>query len=441
MSSEVQSSAREHSSGSTTPGPAGRGRMRDGAWLAGFCGARGAFAMVQTTYAGSLSLLTADWGMTASQAGLIASAFHVGFLFSLFAVGFLADRYGAKRTYLWGSVLAAASALLFAALARDFVSGLVLYGLVGLASGASYTPGLALLAQRFPATGRGRAIGFYIATASAGYGSSLFLSSVMIPLGGWQLAFWVTCLGPTAGMLLGAWMLRDMDNVVEPAPADRARQSVVGEVVRNKPALLVIGAYVFHSWELLALWAWIPYFLASAYGGGVETTTAASIGASFSAISYLVSMGGPISGGTLSDRLGRTAVIATLSGISVTCAFIIGWLVALPFAVVVAVALVFQFAAIGDSPVLSTALTEVVAPRFLGSAYALRSVVGFGAGAVSPWLFGVVLDAGRAAHAGSPALAWGPAFTVLGLGGLLAPVCTLWLRRLPEATRMAGGRR
>lgn len=35
------------------------------------------------------------------------------------------------------------------------------------------------------------------------------------------------------------------------------------EVIRNKPAMLAIWSYAFHSWELLGLWAWLPTYLAA----------------------------------------------------------------------------------------------------------------------------------------------------------------------------------
>ena len=79
------------------------------------------------------------------------------------------------------------------------------------------------------------------------------------------------------------------------------------------------------------------------------------------------------------------------------------------------------------------ALTEAVAPRHLGAAYALRSVLGFGAGAVSTWVFGLVLDWGRADPAISPVVPWGVAFAVMGLGGLLAPLVLLLLWRPARA--------
>jgi MFS family permease len=166
----------------------------------------------------------------------------------------------------------------------------------------------------------------------------------------------------------------------------------------------------------------------------------ASAGAAFTALAYLVSVGGPITGGMLSDRLGRTAVILLMSTISVICSFTMGWLMMAPVWLVVGVSFVYQFSAIADSPVLSTAQTELVSPRYLGAAYSLRSVLGFGAGSISPWVFGLVLDWGRAGGS-SQLLTFGLAFSALGLGGLLCPLFMLWLRRLPESRRMAGGLR
>jgi MFS family permease len=413
----------------------------DFAWLLWFCAARALFSMSQTSYAASLPLLKQDWAMSAQQAGLISSAYYFGYLISLFVVGFMADRIGAKRTYLGTSALAALSALAFALLARDFLTAFLLFGLTGLFGGGSYTPALAILAQRFPARGRGRAIGFYIAASSAGYAVSLLLSSWMLAASGWRAAFVVTCSGPALGMLLGAWVLRGVPNVI-PAPSlERPGENLLQAVVTNKPAMLMILAYTFHSWEVLGLWAWTSFFLSSVFSGGAATVTGASVGAAFTAMAYVVSVGGPITGGMLSDRLGRTAVIALMSLVSVACSFTVGWLVMAPFWLVVAVLFIYQFTSIADSPVLSTAQSELVSARYLGAAYSLRSVLGFGAGAISPWVFGLMLDWGRAGTDGAQPLAFGMAFGALGLGGLLCPLFILWLRRLPASRRMAGGMR
>ncbi|MDP1718252.1 MAG: hypothetical protein Q8L40_09255 [Burkholderiales bacterium] len=79
-------------------------------------------------------------------------------------------------------------------------------------------------------------------------------------------------------------------------------------------------------------------------------------------------------------------------------------------------------------------------PRYIGAAYSVRSALGFGAGAVSPWVFGLVLDATRAMDA-TPAWSWGLAWCSIGVGALFGPLAALRLRRMPESALMAGGKR
>lgn len=425
----------------TTPSAVTSNNNNDASWLLWLCASRMGFATIFTTYSAALPLLKTDWNMTAGQAGMVQSAWHLGFLVSLFTVGFMADHYGAKRTFLLTSVAASASALVFALFSDGFLSALLLHGLAGLCSGGSYTPGLALIAERFRGGGQGRAMGFYLAAASLGYAISLFLSSALILSYGWRGAFVATACGPLAATLIAFRVLRDTPNVVHPVPADHGDRASLLTVIRNRPAMLAIWAYVFHAWELLGLWAWLPAYLAAAmvYGGDI-TAAAVSAGATLTAVTYLISTVGSVAGGSLSDRWGRTAVILTMSVTSLVCSFLFGWLIGLPLWVVVAVAIVYNFTGTADSSIHSTALSELVPPRFLGAAYSLRSVLGFGAGAISPWIFGLALDWGRG-PLNSEGLGWGLAWTTLGLGALLGPVATLALRRSPEAGKLAGGRR
>jgi MFS family permease len=204
----------------------------------------------------------------------------------------------------------------------------------------------------------------------------------------------------------------------------------------------VTWAYTFHSWELLGMWAWLPAFLAiAAAAGGDVTAQAVGLGAMLSAITYLSSMAGSIGSGSLSDRWGRTAVILAMSCASLACSFTFGWMLSWPLWLLLVVAVIYNVTAIGDSSVYSTAITELVPPRYIGAAYSLRSVMGFGAGAVSPWTFGLVFDWARGAPLQSEAWAWGLAWTSLGVGALLGPLMTWQLRRMPEAKHMAGGKR
>ena len=420
----------------------GGNSQRDAAWLYELCVTRFGFAMMFTAYSGVLPLLRADWNLSAGEAGLIQSAWHLGYLVSLFVAGFLSDHFGARRTFLAGNLLAAASAMLFALFTDGFVSALLLHGLLGLCSGSSYTPGLTLISERFSSQVRGRAMGFYLAAASLGYAVALLLGGALVTSIGWRGVFVVTACGPLAAACLSFHALRRTPNVVHPAPAAMGVGPSLLEVLRNRPAMRMIWAYVFHSWELLGMWAWLPAFLAiSAAAGGDVTAQAVGLGAVLSAITYGASMAGSIAGGSLSDRWGRTAVILAMSCASLACSFAFGWMLSWPLWLLLVVAIIYNVTAIGDSSVYSTAITELVPPRYIGAAYSIRSVLGFGAGAVSPWTFGLVFDWARGAPLNSEAWAWGLAWTSLGVGALLGPLVTLRLRRMPEAKQMAGGKR
>lgn len=410
-------------------------------WLLQFCAARAAFATMFTAWSAVLPLLRTDWQLSAWQAGMVQSAYHVGFLISLFAVGFLSDRFGARRIYLVTGVAAVSSGLLFAVLADSFGSALLLYGLTGLCSGGSYTPGLAIVSQRMRQR-QGRALGYYLAAASLGYAIGLLIASAMIPLAGWRGALIVTACCPLLGMLLGYRALRDVPNVVHALPDGHGNRRRLLEVLRNKPAMLSIWGYTFHAWELLGMWAWLPAFLAAAaMVGGTAGTQAVSLGATLTALTYLAAVVGSVIGGSLSDRFGRTAMTLLMSVASLVCSFSFGWMIGLPMFALVVVAIFYNVTGVADSSIHSTTLTELTDPRYLGAAYSLRSVLGFGAGAISPWVFGLVLDWGHAGNGLPDHVVWGLAWSTLGLGGLLGPLAIWHLRRMPEAVKLASGRR
>jgi len=111
-----------------------------------------------------------------------------------------------------------------------------------------------------------------------------------------------------------------------------------------------------------------------------------------------------------------------------TFSFGIGWLVVFTPYLIAGLVILHSFFALGDSPVLSTTMAERVEPGALGAMLALRSVAGFTTGAISPVVFGLVVDTLRAANAGE-SIIWGAAFATLGLGGLLA---ILFAIRLPK---------
>lgn len=189
------------------------------------------------------------------------------------------------------------------------------------------------------------------------------------------------------------------------------------------------------------MWAWTPAFLTAVLGDDQVIERAAGYGAGLTALFHMMGLLAASVSGWLSDRWGRTGVIILMMSISSLCSLTFGWLVNAPLFLVLLVGFIYSFAAIGDSPVYSTALTEVVQPAYLGSALAIRSLVGFGVGSLSSVAFGKVLDLTNPHTASHQSLTWGWAYSVLGLGAALGLCSVVWLRRMPQSWQMANGKR
>lgn len=145
---------------------------------------------------------------------------------------------------------------------------------------------------------------------------------------------------------------------------------------------------------------------------------------------HLMGIVASLSMGTLSDKLGRALVILIVGSISAACSFVIGWLIGLPIGFIFVIGMIYAFSALGDSPILSAGITESVEPSYLGAAFALRGLLGFGAGALSPLMFGALLDLANPGSAYTGVYStWGWSFSMLGAGGLGAVMAAYVLYR------------
>jgi MFS family permease len=394
-------------------------------WLLLLCVSRAFNMFIFMTYAATLPVLRGQWGMSATAAGSVSTGFQLGYAVSLLVFSWLADRVGARRVFLSSGWLSAAASIAFALSARSYLSGLVLYTLVALSQGGTYTTAIMLMADRYPRERRGAAVGWLLASSSLGYAMSLLVSGAALRAGGYELAFAATAAGPVIAVVLAWLALRSTPNTVHPRAAG---EGFGGEVLRNRPAMRLMLGYTFHSWELLGMWAWTPAFVAACLAvSGLAGVHAVELGAYISAAFHLTGLVASSTMGRLSDRTGRRYVLLAMACSSTLCSFVFGWLVGWPVALVFALGAVYGFTALGDSPVLSTAFTEAVRPAYLGSGLALRSLLGFGAGAIAPLVFGAVLDATN--PLGATPTTWGWAFVSLGLGGAAATWCAWGLPR------------
>ncbi len=400
-----------------TEGTATKAAQRgEGSWLAALGLSRAFISLIFMTYAACLPVLVREWSMTGTQAGLVQSAFSAGFAISLFVTSWLCDHLGAKRMFLWFCWLGATAALGFALFARSFEQALWLYGLVGFTQGGSYTPAIMLVAQRLPSARRGAGVGWVLAGMSAGYVGSISLAHGLIATFDYQTAFLVCALGTVVGAIFGSVAAGRAANLV----AERLAEVTHAALLKDRRSLLLTLGYMGHCWELFGMWAWAPAFLIASLGNRFALG-AVGLGIAIAVALHLSAFFASFTLGQASDRYGRRAVLLAVAAIGTLCSFGFGWSGQLPPLLLLAFAAIYGFAALGDSSVLSTAMSEAVPASHLGRVLAVRSILGIGVGAAAPVAFGAVLDLSTPGHG------WGWAFVLMGIGGLVATVCAALL--------------
>jgi MFS family permease len=410
-------------------------------FLWGICLARLFLYLGLQNYATLIPLLQKDWGMSGAAAGSIVSAFSAGFLISLVGLSALTDWVSTRKVFLYSCMASGVTALLFAIFARDYYSGLLLRGLMGLAVGGVYTPGLKLISETFTSSMRGRAMGLFLGAGSLGLAGSVIFTGWIAASHGWAVAFVITALGPVLGGIIPYFILRGLPDQKAEAEERRFKK----ELLSNKPALLMITGYTAHVWELEGMRAWTSAFLvACLLAAGSTKSNALQTGATLSSAIFFMGVFSTGIAGYLSDRWGRTVIIIVMMIASILCSFSFGWMIGGPVIWIVLVGLCYGFTVIAESPVFSTGLTEVISPNYLGTALSIRSLVGYGVGVLVPTVFGAFLDwtnpAGIEKELGYLPN-WGWAFTMLGIVGLIGPLSMFKLRSMPESKKMGGGRK
>jgi MFS family permease len=181
-------------------------------------------------------------------------------------------------------------------------------------------------------------------------------------------------------------------------------------------------------WELYAMWTWTPVMIRAGLAMKGEPSSLAE------AASFLVIGAGAlgcVAAGLLADRIGRTIVTSAAMALSGACCLMIGFMFGAHPAVLLAVAGVWGASVVADSAQFSACVTELGDPRYMGTALTVQTCCGFLLTTISIQLIPLLVKAVGWRYA-FVALAPGPAFGVLSM---------LALRRLPEASKIAHGRR
>ncbi|TRW97877.1 MFS transporter [Paracoccus sp. M683] len=370
--------------------------------------------------------LSARWQMTEIAASWLTIAVQIGFVTGALAltVTGLADRLP-MRALIAASACAAGLFNLALLVAPGPVTAIILRALTGAALAGVYPPAMKLITTWF-VTGRGLALGFVTGALTLGSAFPHLVRSASAGLDWWivVLATSVFALGSAAMLVL---MVREGPHRYAPAAFSLTE---LRNIVLNKPLMLANTGYFGHMWELYAVWGW---FLA--FASGALAQAGLGLPAMASALTFAVIAAGAVgcvAGGWIADRIGRTATTAIMLAASGSCAALIGVLYAGPIWALVVVALIWGFTIVADSAQFSAMVTELSDQRLVGTALAFQMGVGFALTVISLRLMPAVAD-----WMGG----WQWAFVVLVPGPIIGAVAMIWLRRLPQASRIGGGRR
>lgn len=270
---------------------------------------RFAIGMLLPSMASSLDL-------SYSQIGFISTGNFIGYLIAVFLCGRIASRTGSRALIFYSLMLIGISMFMISR-SRTFLSLLILYFLTGIGSGASNVPMMGLVSSWFSSAVRGRAAGFVV----IGSGFAIIISGKLIPyinasvgLDGWRLS-WVV-LGVivllTAFICLVALRNRPSDLGLPPAGTARDDFSCHQHQSAPRGSSSKRVIYLLGSIYFLFGYTYVIYVTFIVTTLVLERGFSESVAGNFwSWVGFLSLFSGPVFG-TLSDRLGRKAGLATV---------------------------------------------------------------------------------------------------------------------------------
>jgi len=366
--------------------------------------------------------LQRELGWPAETVGTLTSALQLGFILGtlVFALLAVADRYPARRVFLWCSLAGAACTVGAWAMVRDPTALALWRAATGFFLAGIYPVGMKIASQWFQ-RGLGAALGLLVGalvlgSASAhglrGLGSALPWPSVMLG---------VAALAAAGGVLLHALL---------PEPPGAAARRPTGLDLRALATLWTdrrvrasVFGYFGHMWELYTVWVLVPLILATRLDGAAL---------SFAAFAVLGAGAlGCVGGGWWARRVGSARVAAVQLATSGLCCLAAVVMMDAPGALFAAWLLLWGITVAGDSPQFSALTATNAPPHAVGSVLTLTNSIGFAISIVSIELH-VRLSAHVPLEHLLPWLAIGPIAGLWALRGLTGAPASIGARSSPR---------
>lgn len=350
-------------------------------------------------------LIRKEWGLSATDLGLVFSAFAVPYTVMQIAGGWLADKFGPRAVLAWLSLVWGA-ATIFTGLAWGVASLVVFRFLLGIGEGGAFPTATRSFTYWMPATERGFAQGITHSFARLGGAITPPIVVAIALASGWRASFYV--LGGISLVWTVVWVSIFRNTPAEhkwvsPAElgeigvnASEMRRSARGRtpwVAMIKRMWLVTFVDFCYGWSLWVFLTWLPSYLKDSRGFDFKQI------ALFATLPLLAGVVGDTLGGVASDFIYRKTRNLRLARRTLLQVGLVGALVFIMPAIYTksAVTAVYLLSASFFFLELTNAvlwcLPIDIAGMYAGTAGGMMNT-GFGvAGIVSPIVFGFLIDA------------------------------------------------
>ena len=368
--------------------------------------------------------LSQEWNLSSSQVSWLAIAVQLGFVAGtlISATLNLADIITTRHLFAVCALLGALTNAFFGLYVHQPRTAIVLRFITGMCLAGVYPPGMKLMATWFREQ-RGMALGFLVGALTLGKATPYLVNA--IGSANWRVNVVFVSILAIIGGLIVLLFVSDGPHALPPASFDVTQ---IWKVFGNRGVRLASFGYFGHMWELYAMWIWIPVMIRASVSAQSGNPILPEVG------SFLVIGAGAIGcvvAGLIADRVGRTIVTSWAMAISGSCCLLVGFLFGGNPVLLLLLAVVWGASVVADSAQFSSCVTELGDPQYIGTALTLQMCIGFLLTTISIELIPKVVDV----------VSWRYAFMILAPGPLLGVLAMLRLRALPEAVKIAHGRR